>query len=184
MRLAPLLVLAATAAADRKDKKNKKSITNEAKHEKKQIRQEKKKKREKDASLKLKDPLLGLTKEIEDLAKLEDELTGKIVAPVVNTETESPDLPDNSFNLEQVDAVDEVIEEPVGEATKDCTQEMCQYELEPDFILEYKVNVPDDTTVDKCAGCSLTIKLIYEGTAWVAFALTTDGQMVGSEAVM
>lgn len=177
MRLAPLLILAASAAADGKhnsSKKRDKSLTNEAKHKKKQVRQQKKKKREEDAALKLKDPLAGLTKEIEDLAKLEDELAGKITPENGAPESKPTAIPDVTFEV-----ADEMIE-----STKDCTQEMCQYELESDFLLEYKVNVPADTTVEECAGCSLSVKLTYEGTAWVAFALSTHGEMIGSEAVM
>jgi hypothetical protein len=185
MRLATLLILAASAAADRKHsndlsaKSPKEPDTplthNEVKNKKKKDRQEKKKKREEGAALKLNDPMAGLTKEIEDLAKLEDALAGKTAVPGSET------VPFITTNVEQEqDAADETIEEP----TKDCTKQMCQYELEADYLLEYKVNVPENTTVEACDGCSLSVKLTYEGTAWLAFALSTNGEMIGSEAVM
>lgn len=196
MRLATLLILAASAAADRKHsndlsaKSPKEPGTplthNEVKNKKKKDRQEK---REEGAALKLNDPMAGLTKEIEDLAKLEDALAGKTVAPDPKpytenslTESDSSTAPSDVItNLEQEeDVADETIEAP----TKDCTKQMCQYELEADYLLEYKVNVPENTTVEACDGCSLSVKLTYEGTAWLAFALSTNGEMIGSEAVM
>jgi hypothetical protein len=184
MRLATLLILAASAAADHSNDLSAKSpkepdtplTHNEVKNKKKKDRQEKKKKREEGAALKLTDPMAGLTKEIEDLAKLEDELAGETAVP--GSETVPSDI---TTNVEQEeDVADETIEEP----TKDCTKQMCQYELEADYLLEYKVNVPENTTVEACDGCSLSVKLTYEGTAWLAFALSTNGEMIGSEAIM
>ena len=73
---------------------------------------------------------------------------------------------------------------PIPGASKDCTKEFCDHELSPDFRLRYQVNVPDGTTVDECNGCSISMELTYDGEAWLGFAFSEDGQMVGSEAVM
>jgi hypothetical protein len=67
---------------------------------------------------------------------------------------------------------------------KDCTQEFCDYQLESDYLLQYKVNVPDDTDVDMCSGCTISIKLTYDDEAWIGIAFSANGEMVGSEAVM
>jgi hypothetical protein len=51
-------------------------------------------------------------------------------------------------------------------------------------LMQYKVNVPEGSSVEECYLCSVTIRLTYEGDAWLGFAFSTDGQMVGSQAVM
>lgn len=70
-------------------------------------------------------------------------------------------------------------------AGKDCTQELCEYNLSPDYLLQYQVNVPASTNVKKCKGCSVSMTLIYEGEAWVAFGFNSgDGKMIGTEAIL
>ena len=73
---------------------------------------------------------------------------------------------------------------PAPASSKDCTKEFCDHELSPDFRLRYQVNVPDGTTVDECNGCTISMELTYDGEAWLGFAFSEDGQMIGSEAVM
>lgn len=179
MRLAPLLTIAATAAAAAAPQssntsrilsaKNVLLSRAERKHAKKKNRQDRKKKKAEDAQLKAQDPLLGLENEIKELSHLEDVLSGN--------ESDSP-------KLNGIAALEQAEDSPEPETIQDCTQEMCMYLLSDDYILEYKVNVPNNTTVDECEGCSLSVKLTYEGTAWLAFAFSTNGEMVGSEAVM
>lgn len=66
-----------------------------------------------------------------------------------------------------------------------CTVEFCAREMTSDYKMEYRVNVPDNVSIDECLGCSLSVKLTYDGeTSWLGFAVSTDGAMVGSEAVM
>jgi hypothetical protein len=67
---------------------------------------------------------------------------------------------------------------------KDCTNEMCEYQLSADFLLKYQINVPSDTTSEMCEKCTLSMEAIYDGEAWVSIAVSTDGMMIGSEAVM
>jgi hypothetical protein len=66
-----------------------------------------------------------------------------------------------------------------------CTVEFCEYEMTSDYKLEYRVNIPDNASVEQCLDCSLSVKLTYDGeTSWLGFAISTDGAMIGSEAVM
>lgn len=66
-----------------------------------------------------------------------------------------------------------------------CATKFCEYEMSSDYKLEYKVNIPADTTIDECFGCSLSMKLTYDDeTSWIGLAFSTDGEMIGSEAVM
>ena len=67
---------------------------------------------------------------------------------------------------------------------KDCTKEMCEYQLSADFLLKYQINVPSDTTSEMCEKCTISMEAIYDGEAWVSIAVSTDGMMIGSEAVM
>jgi hypothetical protein len=66
----------------------------------------------------------------------------------------------------------------------DCTAEFCEYQLSDAYFMEYRLNIPEGETVDECQTCSLSVRLTYEGEAWLGFAFSNDGQMVGSEAVM
>jgi hypothetical protein len=62
---------------------------------------------------------------------------------------------------------------------KDCTKEMCETQLSPDFLLKYQINVPSDSEK-----CMISMEAIYDGEAWVSVAFSSDGMMIGSEAVM
>jgi hypothetical protein len=62
---------------------------------------------------------------------------------------------------------------------KDCTKEMCETQLSPDFLLKYQINVPSDSEK-----CMISMEAIYDGEAWVSVAFSSDGMMTGSEAVM
>jgi hypothetical protein len=35
-----------------------------------------------------------------------------------------------------------------------------------------------------CEKCTISMEAIYDGEAWVSIAVSTDGMMIGSEAVM
>ena len=65
-----------------------------------------------------------------------------------------------------------------------CISDFCEEQLTSDYLMQYKVNVPEGSSVEECYLCSVTIRLTYEGDAWLGFAFSTDGQMVGSQAVM
>jgi len=72
---------------------------------------------------------------------------------------------------------------PAGPA-KDCTKEMCENQLSDDYLMRYQINVPDGTTLDVCADCTISMELIYDGDSWVSIGFSTDGSMVGSDAVI
>ena len=69
-------------------------------------------------------------------------------------------------------------------STFNCVADFCEQQLSDDYLMKYKLNVPDGENVYECQTCSVTISLTYDGEAWLGFAFSTDGQMVGSEAVM
>ena len=66
----------------------------------------------------------------------------------------------------------------------DCTRSMCEYQLSENYLLKYQINVPSDTTLEVCEECNISMEAVYEGEAWVSIAFSTDGLMIGSEAVM
>ena len=61
---------------------------------------------------------------------------------------------------------------------------MCEYQLSENYLLKYQINVPSDTTLEVCEVCNISMEAVYEGEAWVSIAFSTDGLMIGSEAVM
>jgi hypothetical protein len=68
---------------------------------------------------------------------------------------------------------------------EDCTVDFCENQVSSDYLLRYKVNVPDGMTLDTCnEECTISFESIYDGEAWVAVGFSTDGIMVGSDAVM
>ena len=67
----------------------------------------------------------------------------------------------------------------------DCTQDFCERQLSPEVLLRHRINVPSDTTLDVCDGCTVSMEAIYSGDAWVSIGFSTiEGEMIGSEAVM
>lgn len=66
----------------------------------------------------------------------------------------------------------------------DCTRSMCEYQLSENYLLKYQINVPSDTTLEVCEECNISMEAVYEGEAWISIAFSTDGMMIGSEAVM
>ena len=72
-------------------------------------------------------------------------------------------------------------EKPVA---RDCTSQLCEEQLAPDYLLRYQINVPSETTVEVCDGCTISMELEYLGDAWVSIAFSNDGLMIGAEAVM
>ena len=73
---------------------------------------------------------------------------------------------------------------PDGGGNNDCTQDFCEQQLSPEVVLRHRINVPSDTTLDVCDGCTVSMEAIYSGDAWVGIGFSTDGEMIGSEAVM
>jgi len=80
--------------------------------------------------------------------------------------------------------VPSVEEEELEPPAKDCSKELCDFELDLDYLLRYKLNIPKDSSVEECTGCTISMELIYEGEAWISIAFSNDGKMVGSEAVI
>jgi hypothetical protein len=60
-------------------------------------------------------------------------------------------------------------------AGKDCSSDFCETKLTDGYLLRYKLNEPEET---------VTMELVYDGTAWVGIAFSKDEKMGGSEAVM
>lgn len=59
--------------------------------------------------------------------------------------------------------------------SKDCSDNFCDKELTGGYLLRYKLNGSNNT---------ISMELTYDGNAWVGIAVSIDGQMAGSEAVM
>jgi hypothetical protein len=70
--------------------------------------------------------------------------------------------------------VDAPIDAPIGDSIQ----------LSDDLLLIYQINVSSDTTYEVCDKCTISMEAIYDGEAWVGIAVSTDGVMIGSEAVM
>eukprot|EP00804_Cyclotella_cryptica_P017373 CCRYP_020238-RC/>CCRYP_020238-RC protein AED:0.13 eAED:0.13 QI:0/0.75/0.6/0.8/0.75/0.6/5/529/454 len=66
----------------------------------------------------------------------------------------------------------------------DCTSNFCENQIQPDFLLKYRINVPQGTDPTTCDGCTISMETIYDGDAWVSIAFSTTGQMTGSQAVI
>ena len=66
----------------------------------------------------------------------------------------------------------------------DCSAQFCDEVLADGFTMKYKINVPQDTSKEVCTGCTMSVEMYYDGDAWIALGFSTDGQMVGSDAVM
>ena len=66
----------------------------------------------------------------------------------------------------------------------DCTSNFCENQLADNFLLKYRINVPQGTDATTCDGCTISMEAIYDGDAWVSIAFSTDELMTGSEAVM
>jgi len=62
-----------------------------------------------------------------------------------------------------------------GPSAGDCSTDFCETTLTDGYLLRYKLNEPDET---------VTMELVYDGTAWVGIAFSKDEKMGGSEAVM
>ena len=59
--------------------------------------------------------------------------------------------------------------------SKDCSDNFCDKELTDGYLLRYKLNESNNT---------ISMELTYDGNVWVGIAVSIDGQMAGSEAVM
>ena len=66
----------------------------------------------------------------------------------------------------------------------DCTTDFCENQLADNFLLRYRINVPQGADANTCDGCTITMECNYDGEAWVSIAFSNDGLMIGSEAVM
>lgn len=70
-------------------------------------------------------------------------------------------------------------------AGEDCTLDYCENQVSSDYLLRYKVNVPDGMTLESCdETCTISFESIYDGEAWVSVGFSTDGKMIGSDSVM
>lgn len=87
---------------------------------------------------------------------------------------------------EEEEAAEEEEEAAVTAAAgEDCTQDFCENQVSSDYLLRYKINVPEGMTLDTCDdGCSISFETIYEGEVWVSVGFSYDGRMIGSDAVM
>lgn len=65
--------------------------------------------------------------------------------------------------------------QPSFSVSKDCSDNFCDKELTDGYLLRYKLNESNNT---------ISMELTYDGNVWVGIAVSIDGQMAGSEAVM
>ena len=121
-------------------------------------------------------PLLEVTAVLDDSEVCE---TTAVVYPVCMAPATIAPTPiqEPSENAPEVD-VGEVVDAPVDTPIGGSIQ------LSDDLLLIYQINVPSDTTYEICDMCSISMEVIYEGEAWVGIAVSTEGSMIGSEAVM
>ena len=113
-------------------------------------------------------PLLEVTAVLDDSEVCE---TTAVVYPVCMAPATIAPTPANAPEVDVDEAVDAPVDTPI-------------YQLSDDLQLIYQINVPSDTTYEICDGCTISMEAIYDGEAWVAIAVSTDGLMIGSEAVM
>ena len=113
-------------------------------------------------------PLLEVTAVLDDSEVCE---TTAVVHPVCMAPATIAPTPANAPEVDVDEAVDAPVDTPI-------------YQLSDDLQLIYQINVPSDTTYEICDGCTISMEAIYDGEAWVAIAVSTDGLMIGSEAVM
>ena len=61
----------------------------------------------------------------------------------------------------------------------------CREVYSDEYTLWYKINLPNGgVNVDTCVGCTMSFEVEYDGEGWVSVGFSTNGEMVGSEAVM
>ena len=60
----------------------------------------------------------------------------------------------------------------------------CREVYSDEYTMHYKINVPNGVNVDTCEGCTMSFWIEYEGEGWVSVGFSTNGEMIGSEAVM
>ena len=65
-----------------------------------------------------------------------------------------------------------------------CIQSKCSVELSDMLTMDYQVIIPEATTVEECDGCTMQVKMTFDGIAWLGFGFSNDGGMIGSEAIM
>merc|ERR1719375_2896102 len=66
----------------------------------------------------------------------------------------------------------------------DCSAQFCDADLTGGYTMKYKINVPQDTSKKECAGCTMSVEMSYDGDAWISLGFSTNGQMIGSDAVI
>ena len=60
----------------------------------------------------------------------------------------------------------------------------CREVYSDEYTMWYKINVPNGANVDTCVGCTMSFEVEYDGEGWVSVGFSTNGEMIGSEAVM
>lgn len=112
---------------------------------------------------------------------------GKSSSPTASTEPPSlfpTYAPTAANDTSAPTSYDDLTANEVASSGYACATEFCEHQLSEDYLMEYKVNIPDYESVEECEFCSVTIRLTYDGEVWLGFAVSMDGQMIGSEAVM
>ncbi len=119
-----------------------------------------------------------------ELNDIERNLSDNLFEDVDESAEEAADEADDA----EEDAVEEAQDAEEATATttvEDCTQDFCENQVSSDYLLRYKINVPDGTTLGTCEdGCTISFESIYNGEAWISVGFSTDGIMIGSDAVM
>ena len=118
-----------------------------------------------------------------------DNLFEDVDESAVEAAEEAQEAEDEAAEEAAEDAEEAAEDMAVSAATttggEDCTVDFCENQVSSDYLLRYKVNVPDGMTLDTCnEECTISFESIYDGEAWVSVGFSTDGIMVGSDAVM
>lgn len=69
----------------------------------------------------------------------------------------------------------------------ECVNNFCTIELAEDLVQKYRINVPENSTLESCStygNCTITFEVVLDGEAWVGVGFSKNGEMIGSDAVM
>lgn len=109
----------------------------------------------------------------------------RVYASSTPPENKNPDNDPTSYQLEG-------IQSRFTEPSTQCVNvigsdddDWCREVYSDEYTLWYKINLPNGgVNVDTCVGCTMSFEVEYDGEGWVSVGFSTNGEMIGSEAVM
>mmetsp|Transcript_6090 Transcript_6090/g.12216 ORF Transcript_6090/g.12216 Transcript_6090/m.12216 type:complete len:1238 (+) Transcript_6090:226-3939(+) len=102
-------------------------------------------------------------------------MTTAMTIPMTTTATSSTTTTTFTTTISTTSPQSTTTAASLASASYKCAAEFCEGNLNDEYLLKYRVNPAEGT---------ITMELVYDGVAWVAFALATSGQMVGGEAII